>query len=217
MTIRWSLWRLRLQTPILIFLAIIFFFGSFWFYYYSTYCWQHTDLLCSSTENITPWLKFSAGLAQIIGVFLLIKSIDQNINLLKGNTLIGTLKLSFEQWLATWRVRIHSGGGSDSFTVQLNARGFVRSGDRSNMPLADRIKLLEVAMDEVRNRHDDLLSETRDLARKVQKSELELRQKLESEIKAVRGLLSDISIGGLSGQIWGMYLIIYSALIGIIV
>ncbi|WP_372627555.1 hypothetical protein [Arsukibacterium sp.] len=214
---RWSLWRRRLLPPIMILLAISFFVGSFWFHYYSTYCWQHTDLLCIPTGTVKSWLKVAAGLTQIFGVYLLIKSIDQTINLLQGNTLIGTLKLGYEQWLANWRIRLHSGGGKSSMTVSMTGRAYVQSGDRSDMPLAERIKLLETAMDEVKNKHDDLVSETRDLASKVQKSEQELRQALENEIKSVRALLSYISIGGLHSQVWGMYLIVYSAVVSMVV
>ena len=85
------------------------------------------------------------------------------------------------------------------------------------MPLADRIKLLETAMDDVRNQHSELVGETRALAAKVQKSEQELIQRLESETKSIKSLLTDISIGGLSKQIVGMYLIIYSATVSIFV
>ncbi|MDR6983128.1 hypothetical protein J2X32_001762 [Rheinheimera pacifica] len=217
MAIRWSLWRRRLLPPIVIISAIAIFFGSLWFYYYSTYCWQHTDLLCIPTETVKSWLKIAAGLTQIAGVFLLIKSIDQNINLLKGNTFIGTLELGFQQWLATWRGREFSAGGTSYFTIGGSVGITITSGDRSNMSLAERIKLLETAVDDVRNKHSELVGETRDLATKVQKSEQKFIQRLENETKSIKLLLSDISIGGLSNQIFGMYLIIYSATVSIFV
>lgn len=217
MTIRWSLWRRRLLPPTIIIFAISFFVGSFWFYYYSTYCWQHTDLLCVPTDTVNFGLKITAGLSQIAGVFILIKSIDQNINLLNGNTFIGTISLGFQQWLTTWRSREFSAGGKSTFTLDASGGVAVTSGDRSHMPLADRIKLLETAMDDVRNQHSELVGETRALAAKVQKSEQELIQRLESETKSIKSLLTDISIGGLSKQIVGMYLIIYSATVSIFV
>ena len=217
MAIRWSLWRRRLIPPTVIISAIALFFGSLWFYYYSTYCWQHTDLLCVSTETVKSWLKIAASVTQIAGVFLLIKSIDQNINLLKGKTLISTLELSFQRWLTAWRVREFSAGGTSTFTFGGTGGVTVTSGDRSNMPLADRIKLLETAMDDVRDKHYELVGETRALATKVQKTEQEFIQRLEHETKSIKSLLSDISIGGLSNQIFGMYLIIYSATVSIFV
>ena len=217
MTIRWSLWRRRLLPPTIIIVAISFFVGSFWFYYYSTYCWQHTDLLCVPTDTVNFGLKVTAGLSQIAGVFILIKSIDQNINLLNGNTFFGTIALGFQQWLATWRSREFNAGGTAYFTIGGSGKITVTSGDRSNMPLADRIKLLETAMDDVRDKHYELVGETRALATKVQKTEQEFIQRLEHETKSIKSLLSDISIGGLSNQIFGMYLIIYSATVSIFV
>ncbi len=192
--IKW-VWR---AWPVLILVALIFVHLLLIYYF------------CLNSEATNKTISL---LAQITGGILVLYSIDSNIEIFKGRTLIDELISYFKSFPLIKRSGVIQGRMEVSSTSSMTAKVTV---NRNKNTVDERIDYLQEQIDDLNRECDHNVKE---LHKKVDGISEEIGEKISqtnATVKDVEAKVEKASIGGIKIQLLGVFLIIYGSISGYI-
>ncbi len=166
----------------------------------------HYFCLNASTTNKI----FSYG-SQIAGGLLILYSIDSNIGVIKGKTLIEVLVNYIKECplkKLPLQVEVHDG-------VNVVAGGKAKVAYCRNPKTIDA--KIEYLQEQIKNVKRDLEQESKDLHNKIdlQAKNMGIEiQKTKSTLQTIESRMEKVYVGGIKGQLFGVLLIVYGAFSG---
>ena len=89
----------RLKGPAQFIAAFLIVITTYWYWHRIPTCWVGYDIFCHTAETSTFILKCAAAASQILGIFLLIYSLDSKMNLLRGDGLKEYIAKKWSAWV----------------------------------------------------------------------------------------------------------------------
>lgn len=182
----------------------------------SDYCQVGFDLLCSIDKRDLV-LKISSSISQVIGVFLILYSLNTKMHLLRGNGIVSHVKMKFVEWTKFFRPN-NQIVKSSGISVQLTSAVSLNSWQNiDNMDVKSALLRLQ---EEILRHSKEIskLNSEHSVHKKTVDSEI---KRIDSDINRLKielqSLIDDLNVGGLTPQAWSLFLIVYSAFISVIV
>lgn len=205
-----------LRGPANIFGAIVISVSTYYFYKYSNTCWVTTDFFCLTIENSKLLFKWIIAVTQLVGIGLLLWDLDKRMQTLTSGKLITYFYHKVKNWIKLFgRVEQHSSGmGSITAVARSEMYGYSRE------QKATIEGQLEYLLKKINESEVNLAKETN--ARK------KLEMRLDSDIERVKKVIAEstdqvmdkvksVHVNGYTLQLWSMFLIAYSAILGVFI
>lgn len=172
--------------------------------------WLVLDLLPSQWELINKTVALSL---QIIGGILVLYSIDSNIGIIRGKTLVSEFRQYLAQFPLTRKSHVIDGECVSSTSSTVKGR---LTSTRNPATVTERLDYLQEQIDQVQ---DEFRNEISDLVGKFNQRTQKVDQKIGSlskSISKVESTIEDVSVGGIKIQIFGFLLLIHGGIAGYI-
>ncbi|MDR6984431.1 hypothetical protein J2X32_003075 [Rheinheimera pacifica] len=217
MAIMWKNWKHWSKGPAHFIAAFLIVITTYWYWHRIPTCWVGYDIFCHTVETSTFVLKFAAAASQMLGIFLLIYSLDSKMNLLRGDGLKEYVAKKWSVWTSSFKRLTYSSSISSTMPMlQTKVTGYSWPNTEA-MTTEEKLEFLERRL---KQHTEQILSHGEKFQSLTEKSKDDLA-KIEGEIEKLnsemRKLVDDLSIGGLSPQVWSFFLITYSAVLSVII
>lgn len=152
---------------------------------------------------------------QLSGGLLILISIDSNIELFKGNSLVGMVKSWYAKrpWKKQEKPKVIEASLSVTLPgLQANARGY-----QEPTTIEGKIELLQTKIDWI---NEDIKKNQKITDEKLQNLESAVNQNNNTQSQQISNLKNDLvqsSVGGVKLQVFGVLLVFYSSVLGFLV
>ncbi len=217
-SIKFAWLRRKLWFPGLVhFVAASFIvFITVWFYYREGYCQVGFDIFCS-LEQRNRILKIASSISQVVGVFLILYSLNTKMHLLRGKGLVNHAIRTFINWVGHFKPRNYVLDVKAAM-MQIKASGSISiSIDFDTSDVSKALVRLKKELERQSNEIDKLRADKLAHEEHVKTEIKRLEDNVESVRLNLEKLIDDLNVGGLTPQVWSLFLIIYSATLSVIV
>lgn len=172
----------------------------------------HYQLIICFPSNIVQINKIAATVLQVVGGLIVLYSINQNIGLFRGQNVI-TAALG---WLISFPlVKRNINLKVESLTSTLSLSGEL-SITRKCDTVEEKLAELQRQIDECR---ETIVRKEKKINERISAVEGSLSNRIEkndAEIERVRSLLHDSVVGGIATQVFGVLLVLYGGVLGLL-
>ncbi|SNY44815.1 hypothetical protein SAMN06297280_0791 [Arsukibacterium tuosuense] len=210
-------WRLLLRGPkhIILMMAISWF--TYWYFGYSQTCWERYDLACMSSDTSELVWKIAIALSQFAGIGLLLLDLDKKLHSLTGTKLLVYFSDKLKAWWRLWFKQKHS-IKVESMLPMFHAVGDVSfTHKKANISIEERLAEIEKTLDIHRKAIATEADDRRRLEGHVNESVKRLESVITQRSDHLLDKVKEIHVGGYTTQAWSIFLILYSAVLGVFV
>lgn len=210
-------WRALLRGPIHIISMLAISWLTYWYFRYSQTCWEHYDVACMSSDTSELVWKIAIALSQFAGIGLLLWDLDKKLNALIGTKLVGYFFNKLKAWWRLWFKQNYS------MKVEVGVPLFYVGSDvsmtfkKADISIEERLAAIETSLEIHRKAIAKEAEERRRLESHVNDSVKRLESDIEQRSDHVLGKVKEIHVGGYTMQAWSIFLILYSAVLGVFV
>lgn len=191
--------------------------ATYWYFGYSQTCWEHYDVACMSSDTNELVWKVAIAFLQLLGIGLLLFDLDKKLTSLTGTKLVGYFWNKLKAWWRLWFKQKYSmkvGVGVPFFHVAGDVNLTHR---KANISIEERLAEIEKALDVQRKAIAKEADDRRRLESHVNDSVKRLESVIEQRSEHVLDKVKEIHVGGYTMQAWSIYLILFSAVLGVFI
>jgi len=210
-------WKSLIRVPVHIISMLAISLFTCLYFRYSQTCWDNYDFACMSSDTSELVWKVVIAFTQFLGIGFLLFDLDKKLNSLTGTKLVGYFLNKLKAWWRLW-FKQHYKLTAESVLPDLhsacNVEFILRKG---NLSIDQRLSEIEKSLEIHRKAIAKEADERRRLEIHVNESVKRLESDIEQRSDHVLGKVKEIHVGGYTMQAWSIFLILYSAVLGVFV
>lgn len=209
-------YRKLLRGPLHIFLAISICIFTYCMFNYFKSCWVNIDAFCPTVEHSNLILKVTIALTQFFGIAFLLMDLDDRIHTLTGTKLKNYFINKITGWWSLFFIRSQHASSSATGSVHTGGTA-ICSVYETKATVEEQLEYLQRRIIEVETRIAKEGIERKELEKKVETDLKKIYSAIDQSEKQVMKTVTKLHVGGYTRQLWSLFFIAYSAVLGIFV